>query len=209
MYICMLKYVGMKKLYTFDFDGTLTTKDTLLEFIKYAKGGTALYAVLLLYSPLLVLMKLRLYSNQKVKEKVFSRLFKGTTLEAFDKLCRDFAHSNGHLLRKQATDYIYNNVKNVEGASMVIVSASIVNWVKPFFDDIIKVDVLGTEIEVKDGRLTGRFLSANCYGEEKVRRLLERFPDRSSYYITAFGDSRGDRELLAFADEAYFKPFRQ
>ena len=30
-----------KKLYCFDFDGTLTTSDTLLEFIKYAKAEAA------------------------------------------------------------------------------------------------------------------------------------------------------------------------
>ena len=58
------------------------------------------------------------------------------------------------------------------------------------------------EIEVIDGRLTGRFLTPNCYGQEKVRRILTLHPDRSAYHLTAYGDSRGDREMLAFADEA-------
>ena len=69
--------------------------------------------------------------------------------------------------------------------------------------------IVGTRIEVENGMVTGRFLTPNCYGEEKVRRLLEVLPDRRLYHLTAYGDSRGDRALLAYADEAHFKPFRE
>ena len=62
-----------KKLYCFDFDGTLTTSDTLLEFIKYAKGRGRFLMVFLMYSPLLVLMKLHLYPNWKAKHQ-FNRI---------------------------------------------------------------------------------------------------------------------------------------
>lgn len=93
-----------------------------------------------------------------------------------------------------------------EGAEVVIISASIDNWVQPFFPS---VKVLGTQVEVRDGRLTGRFLSSNCFGQEKVNRLLTVYPQRSDYHLTAYGDSKGDRELLAFADESYYKPFRR
>ena len=59
-----------------------------------------------------------------------------------------------------------------------------------------------------EGRLTGRFLTKNCYGAEKVNRLREVLvAPREEYYIVAFGDSRGDKELLAYADKGYFKPF--
>jgi phosphoserine phosphatase len=88
---------------------------------------------------------------------------------------------------------------------VLIVSASIDNWVMPFFPS---VQVMGTQIEVNDGRLTGRFLTRNCYGQEKVNRILECHPHRKDYHLTAYGDSRGDRELLAFADESHYKPFR-
>jgi phosphoserine phosphatase len=88
---------------------------------------------------------------------------------------------------------------------VLIVSASIDNWVQPFFDD---VKVLGTQIEVMDGKLTGRFLTRNCYGQEKVNRILALYSNRQDYHLTAFGDSKGDKELLAFADESHFKPFR-
>ena len=94
-----------------------------------------------------------------------------------------------------------------------IVSASIDNWVRPFFDirNLKGVQVLGTQIEVEDGKLTGRFKSNNCYGKEKVHRIAEALKsfERSEYEIEAFGDSRGDKEMLAFADKGHFKPFRE
>ena len=71
------------------------------------------------------------------------------------------------------------------------------------------MEVLGTQIEVEDGKLTGRFKSNNCYGAEKVRRIQEAISDRSLYEIEAFGDSRGDKEMLAFADQGHYKPFRE
>jgi phosphoserine phosphatase len=68
--------------------------------------------------------------------------------------------------------------------------------------------VLGTQIEIAGGKLTGHFLTKNCYGPEKVNRILDLYPDRCVYHLTAYGDSRGDKELLAFADESHYKPFR-
>ena len=193
----------MRKVYAFDFDGTLTTKDSLLEFIRYAKGSCGLWLGFLRYVHLLILMKLGFYPNWKAKQKVFAHFFKGMTIEDFDAICQEFAASSKHLLRPKGIETIDNAIN--EGADVLIVSASIDNWVQPFF---AKVKVLGTQIEVKDGVLTGRFLTKNCYGEEKINRLKAVYPNRQDYHLTAFGDSRGDKELLAFADESHYKPFR-
>ncbi len=193
----------MKKIYAFDFDGTLTTKDTLIEFIRYAKGSMDLGLGFLRYAHLLVLMKLGLYPNYKAKQKVFAYFFKDTTLDDFNALCKEFAASSSNLLRPNAIEAI--DLATKEGSEVLIVSASIDNWVQPFFP---QVKVLGTQIEVIDGKLTGRFMTKNCYGQEKVNRILSLHPNRQEYHLTAYGDSRGDRELLAFADESYFKPFR-
>ena len=193
----------MKKIYAFDFDGTLTTKDTLIEFIRYAKGSMALGLGFMRYAHLLVLMIIGLYPNYKAKQKVFAHFFKDTTLDDFNALCKAFAASSSHLLRPNAIEAIKHAIK--EGSEVLIVSASIDNWVQPFFP---QVKVVGTQIEVIDGKLTGRFLSKNCYGQEKVNRILSLYPNRQDYHLTAYGDSRGDKEMLAFADESYFKPFR-
>ena len=196
----------MRKIVAFDFDGTLTTKDTLLAFIRYAKGSTGFWLGFLRYSPLLVLMKLGLYPNYKAKQKVFAHFFKGMTLEAFDALCQRFASDNRHLLRPQALEALNKAIS--EGAEVVIVSASIDNWVQAFFEGDRSIRIIGTQIEVEEGVLTGRFLTNNCYGQEKVNRILALFPNRQDYHLTAYGDSRGDQELLAFADESHYKPFR-
>lgn len=200
-----------KKIYCFDFDGTLTTSDTLLEFIKYAKGRGRFLMVFLMYSPLLVLMKLHLYPNWKAKQQIFAHLFAGMRIEKFDALCREFAEENQHLLRPKGITLVHEAL--VAGAQVFIVSASIDNWVRPFFDirNLKGVQVLGTQIEVEDGKLTGRFKSNNCYGKEKVHRIAEVLKsfERSEYEIEAFGDSRGDKEMLAFADKGHFKPFRE
>jgi phosphatidylglycerophosphatase C len=200
-----------KKIYCFDFDGTLTTSDTLLEFIKYAKGRGRFLMVFLMYSPLLVLMKLHLYPNWKAKQQIFAHLFAGMRIEKFDALCRGFAEESQHLLRPKGITLMHEAL--VAGAQVFIVSASIDNWVRPFFDirNLKGVQVLGTQIEVEDGKLTGRFKSNNCYGKEKVHRIAEALKsfERSEYEIEAFGDSRGDKEMLAFADKGHFKPFRE
>ncbi len=186
------------RIVAFDFDGTLTTRDTLIAFIRYACGTPRFLLGFLLHAPLLVLMKLRLYSNGKAKQSLFTWFFREMTIESFDALCQSFARTHRHLLRLETVRLLEQAL--TEGAEVLVVSASIDNWVQPFFPS---VTVLGTQIEVVDGLLTGRFLTPNCYGQEKVRRILALHPDRSSYRLIAYGDSRGDRELLAFADEAH------
>ena len=193
----------MKQIVAFDFDGTLTTKDTLIEFIRYACGTRAFLFGFLRYAHLLVLMKLGLYPNYKAKQKVFAHFFEGMKIEEFDGLCQRFAKDNQHLLRPKGAEAIQQAMD--DGAEVLIVSASIDNWVREMITDPV---IIGTQIEIKDGLLTGRFLTKNCYGQEKVNRILALYPHRSEYRLTAYGDSRGDKELLTFADESHYKPFR-
>lgn len=217
----------MKKIFVFDFDGTLTYADTLLAFIRFACGPMRMLLGFALYAPLLVLMKLKLYPNYKAKQKVFAHFFRGMTLARFDALCTAFAQQGEHLLRPAARNFI-NTVRS-EAYAMAIVSASIDNWVRPFAEMYLQSDnsqdnrqdnsqdnksslpiiVLGTKVEVDAaGCLTGRFATPNCYGPEKVRRIEAVWPHREQYDVSAFGDSRGDKEMLAYADQGYFKPFR-
>lgn len=189
-----------------DFDGTITTKDTFLEFIKYAKGKKRFYWGIFLHIHLLIAFKLRFYPNWKAKQKLFSFFFKGYKLDDFNNLCKTFHKEKGNnLMRpsiiKMTNKYIKQNYE------VLIISASIKNWVLPFARALGINHVLCTEIEVtSDGTLTGNFTTKNCYGKEKVNRLLDFFPNRHNYNLIAYGDSRGDKELLEFADIQYYKP---
>ncbi|HEY9551394.1 MAG TPA: HAD family hydrolase [Prevotella sp.] len=201
--------------HAFDFDGTLTTKDTLIEFIRYACGTRVLLLGLLRHSLLLVAMKLHLYANYKAKQRVFAHFFAGMPLVRFNELCRAFARQGGGLLRPAAVQTVQKALQS--GAEVLIVSASIDNWVRaflPYFGadgtDTARISVLGTQVETNEqGLLTGHFASNNCYGAEKVRRITAHCGDRSSYKLTAYGDSRGDKEMLMYADQAFFRPFRR
>jgi len=195
-----------KHIIAFDFDGTITTKDTLLEFIKFSKGKIHFIFGFLLFSPLLIAYKLKIYPNWKLKQQIFSFFFKGMSITVFNKFCEDFAKQHQHIIRPKAIDQINEYTK--QHFDVIIISASIRNWVVPFAESMRINSIICTEAEVNESHiLTGKFSTPNCYGKEKVNRLLENYPDRGSYYLIAFGDSTGDRELLDFADEKYYKAF--
>ena len=193
----------MRKVYAFDFDGTLTRSDSLAGILRYHAGWMRFVAGLLLLSPWIALSMVGLYDNGRAKERLFAHFFRGMTLAAFDDLCRRYAAANSHILRAEGLKTIRK--AQDEKAQVLVVTASIENWVQPFLPG---VQVVGTQIETNDGVLTGRFATPNCHGKEKVQRLLALCPDRENYYLTAYGDSGGDAAMLAFADEAHYKPFR-
>ena len=194
-------------IHAFDFDGTLTRRDTLLEFIRYVKGNKEFLFGFLKHLHLLIMMKLGMMPNWKTKRIIFQYFFGGMTLEKFNEYCEKFAKEKASLLRKKGMVAVNKAV--MDGDQVVIISASIENWVEPFFRFQVSnhINIIGTKIQVVDGKLTGRFLTKNCYGEEKVRRLLEQYPDRKEYKLVAYGDSRGDHALLDFADEGHYREF--
>ena len=198
----------MKKIYAFDFDGTLTKRDSLIVFLLFAKGWKEFLKCFALHLHFLVAMKLGLADSGKVKEKIFSYYFKGMPETMFDDLCERFASSHKHIVREKGMKKVQEAMRE-EDSTVMIVSASINNWVAPFFKEMPRIEIFCTRIEVVNGALTGRFLSANCRKQEKVRRILALHPNRKAYYLTAYGDSSGDTEMLNFADEGYYKPFRK
>lgn len=191
-----------RKIAVFDFDGTLTTHDTLLLFIRYAVGIKVFLWVFFLHVPLILLMLLKIYPNWRVKQSIFSKCFKGMPYQRFEQLGKDFADVVNRVKRSETIATLVQ-LRNA-GICVYVISASIEEWVKPFCMRIGVRDVLCTKVEVDAcGYLTGRFLSKNCYGQEKVNRFLHVEPERTNYYLMAYGDSRGDKELLDFADEGH------
>lgn len=186
----------------FDFDGTLTTTDTLIAFVRFTHGRCRLFLGFLRYAPWLLMMKLGLYPNGKAKEKVFSHFYKGMTYIQFVHWCHGFADVAEEMLNRQMIKTLQQH--QTKGHTVCVVTASIDEWVRPICKRLCVNTVLATRIEVSpDGILTGRFVTPNCYGAQKVERLLDMFPKRQSYKLYAYGDSRGDNELLAIADKGF------
>ena len=182
----------------FDFDGTLTRKDTFWAFLRHTCHPLRIAWNLFLFLPTMCLYWVGGMDNGRAKQRLFARFYKKWTLEAFDGYCRSFSGVVDGLVRSD----VYQKMKRhqAEGHQVIIVSASIENWILPWAEKEGVVAVLATRIESdSNGILTGRFASLNCYGREKVRRILDRFPERDSYTLVAYGDSKGDREMLEYA----------
>lgn len=200
----MIKNDQQKKdiVVAFDFDGTLTTTDTLIEFIRFTHGLRRLLWGLLTNAHLLLMMKLGLYPNWKAKEKVFTHFYKGTAYKQFTLWGRDFADVAETMLNKQMVDTLKRHL--AEEHTVCVITASIKEWVQPICNRLGINIILATRIEVSpNGILTGHFLTPNCHGTQKVTRLLEAFPQRQSYKLYVYGDSSGDNELLALADTGF------
>ena len=197
---CHLSIVLMERqqITVFDFDGTLTVKDTLFEFIRHAKGQWAVFIGIICCSPFLLACLLRLYPNGKAKEKLFSYFFKGMPYQQFCQLGQDFCIRIKDIERGSLVSRLQRCVS--EGQKVYVVSASIKEWVRPWCERQGVKNVLTTEVEVADGLLTGRFSIPNCYGQEKVHRFLSEEPQRETYELCVYGDSAGDDALMAIAD---------
>lgn len=190
----------------FDFDGTITTKDTLLEFIKFSKGRFAFYSGFLLNSPWLVAMKLKLISNQRAKQRIFTWFFRRDPLRQFEDQCSRFAGTViPGLLRPKAEKEI--QLLQEKGATVVIVSASPENWIRPWALTR-SITCIGTRLEKKDDALTGRIYLRNCHGKEKCERIRANYQLEDYSDIYAYGDSTGDKPMLALATKSFYKPFR-
>lgn len=195
-----------KKIAFFDFDGTITKKDTLLEFIKFSKGSIGFYFGFLINSPYLIAYKLKLISNQKAKEKILQFFFKNMPVERFQDLCNNFSQQVlPGLIRTKALEEIEK--LRSEGVAIVVVSASPENWIRKWADDNF-IQTISTQLEINEGKLTGKILGKNCHGKEKVIRIEENFTLSEYEKIFAYGDSSGDKHMMKLASVGYYKPFR-
>lgn len=190
----------------FDFDGTITTKDTLLEFIKFSKGSFLFYLGFLINSPYLVAMKLGLISNQVAKEKVLRFFFKNKDINEFNELCNKFALEEiPKLIRLKAKQEIKK--LKTDGFVIVVVSASPENWIQKWsFSE--GLELIASKLEVNNGKITGKILGKNCHGVEKLKRIKEKYIIEDYKVIYAYGDTSGDRPMLNVATHSFYKPFR-
>ena len=197
----------MKKRIAFlDFDGTITTKDSLLAFIFYRYGKWKTYIGLLSVSIFYVGYILKLIPVQVAKESVLRRFFRNEKIEQFQSACEQFIlEAIPTLLRPKAINEI--RLLQQRGAEVVIISASPCNWIESWSKSI-GATAICSELEVANGKLTGRINGNNCRGKEKVRRIKNTYRLEDYDEVYAYGDTKGDKPMLELATFAFYKPFR-
>ncbi|MCU0335408.1 MAG: haloacid dehalogenase-like hydrolase [Chitinophagaceae bacterium] len=169
-----------KQLALFDFDGTITHADSMLELARFHRGTTGYWATMATLAPGLALHKLGAISATIAKQRFLSAFFGGMVHEHFNELCHRFCQQKlPMLLRPAALERLRWHQQ--QGHQVYLVSASAV---------------------------TGRLANNNCNGEEKLRRIKAELALEEYSEIYAYGDSSGDTAMLSIATQPHFKPFR-
>jgi phosphatidylglycerophosphatase C len=191
-----------RRVAAFDFDGTITKRDTMGPFLAQVCGKPRLYAELARRSPALAATLAGWRDRDVEKERLVGRLLAGRTHADVREQGRRFA-----ALLEREQPYRSETLDRLawhqgEGHEIVIVSAGLDVYLEPLAPTLGVQHLLCTRLEADEtGVLTGRLLGANVRGPEKARRLQEWLGD-GPVELWAYGDSAGDRELLALADHA-------
>lgn len=194
-----------KTLALFDFDKTITDRDTFMPFLVFSFGWFRTILVLSFLFPQALICLAGFMSRKKFKELVFKLTIKGWTKEKFHDAAQDFYRQKVKTyLRKPALDEIKMHLEN--GADVSLVSASPEDWLWPFTEEA-GINLIGTRLEVKDGRYTGNIVGGNCRRAEKVNRVKEVYNLENYSDIYAYGDSTGDKEMLEMSNHPHFRTF--
>lgn len=191
----------MRAVAAFDFDGTLVRRDSLVPFLRRVCGARAVVRALALEAPRLAQIAAGGGDRELVKAGLFGRLLAGRSVADLEPVVVEYAE---HVIARQVRPDVRARADwhRAEGHALVIVSASPELYLVPIGRLLGFDAVLGTRLEVDAaGRLSGRLDGRNVRGPEKVARLRAHLGDRP-VQLWAYGDSTGDRELLALADVA-------
>lgn len=188
----------------FDFDGTLTRHDSLIPFLIFVKGRMGAIKNILLEVPVMIKFLLGLSSRQEVKEALLTRFFKGVSKNELLHQATLYATST---LSEMVTEKGLNRINwhQTQGHRCILISANLETYLSVWGKSVGFNDVIASTLEFKDDKVTGKLIGLNCRGPEKVRRLIELVGPLDQYIIYAYGDSKGDKELLAVADHSFYR----
>jgi len=192
---------GRRTVAAFDFDGTLTRRDSLVPFLTTVAGRSAVMRALAAESSGVALAAAGRGDRDVAKERVLTRVLAGRSHAEVATAGRAFG---GELVRRAITPEARDRVAwhRRQGHDVVIVSASLDVYLGEVADALGVTHLLCTSLAVDArGDCTGLLLGANCRGPEKAARLLTLF-GADDVELWAYGNSRGDDEMLALADHA-------
>lgn len=202
-----------RRLAAFDFDGTLSRRDTLLPFLARACGPRVLGRTIGRIAPTAVRartgrLESDLHHRDATKVALLHDLFAGRSAAWLRDEGERYASTLLTKLRPEMVEQV--RWHRDAGHELIIVSASLRAYLDPFaasfgFDHVIAVEMEADE----DGLLTGSMVGPNVRGEEKAVRLRRWLGDEAPEIMWAYGNSSGDAELLAMADVPVWVAGRQ
>lgn len=194
------------KLAVFDLDGTITFKDTYLEVVSFHKGRPFFYiAKTYLYWNVL-LLRLSLINNDRLKRNLVSLFFKGKSAGELQRLGLNFSREvMPRIVYADAIERIKWHQK--EGHQVVILTASCDFWLTAWADKM-NLSLVSTEIEYVNNTFTGELIGANCYGPVKVDKLREQYPEAEFEYAYGYGDTSSDLYFMSLMEEQHMKLFK-
>lgn len=189
----------------FDFDGTLTVKDSYTAFLKWRTPRAAWVLGGLRLAPAAIAYLFH-RDRGRIKAAATRAYLAGVSRERLEADARKFAEQHSRSLLRPDAVIAWKRWRK-ERVRLVIVTASPDIVVAPFARGLGADDLLGTPLQFDDrGRVTGAFAQPNCRGPEKVTRLRAAFGE-DLRVRAAYGDTGGDTEMLAIAEEPYFRVF--
>jgi len=189
----------------FDFDGTLTVRDSFIAFLAWSVPPARLAAALIRLAPAF-LVYLIVRKRGRLKAATIKVLFRGVPRSEFQAQARAFASAKADQLLRPDARAAWARLR-AQGYKLAIVTASPEDIVAPFARGLGADVLIGTRLRVdSEDRLTGALDGRNCRGPEKVRRLYQVF-GLDMDLAQAYGDTPGDREMLATATAGYMRLF--
>lgn len=185
----------------FDFDGTLTTGDTFMPFLRQLQGAASYYRKLAALSPVLAGYLVRMVPNDVAKTRVLQRFVKGMPRDRLFSAGDAFCHTLPALLRPEGIELLQWHQS--QGHRCVLVSASLDVYLQCWASRHEFDHVISTELDYVEGVATGHILGNNCHGEEKSLRICRWLNGVRPSATYAYGDTKGDLPMLQQADQGF------
>lgn len=179
----------------FDFDGTLTPKDSFLEFIKYTHGYNYLILGFLFNFPFVLCYLLKMYPNNRLKERIFNHFYGGIEQKELEQKGEVFCDEIlPKIIHPRALTRLNFHLEKKHKVYLLTASSSL--WLNKWCTQK-GIEIIGTEFEIKKGYYTGRIKGNNCYGKEKLIRIYSLFFQKKDVTTFGYGDSRSDDYFLS------------
>jgi len=189
----------------FDFDGTITTKDTFIPFLFHSFGIKRVICVLLRFAPQILRLCFRLENEDTLKSSIILALFKGQPLKLLQNAGNTYSNHLLNCVRPSALQRIAWHKS--QGHRLIMVSASLDVYLQHIAVKLGFDDLLCTRLSCDGDVFSGKIANGNCRSENKVKHLVNLIGHLDNYEIYAYGDSDGDKEMLDIADHAKYRTF--